>query len=116
MLRGCNNMGTMRLIYIRNDNYRPTKLKEFVKSGEVDVPRTIPPLYSVVLKVSYICRVYLDKEFANQCSIQDSQLYGYLLNGGRNPTRSADQQGYSLSSSSVIATDYGEYLRALQLW
>ena len=63
MLRGRNNMSIMRLVYIRNNNYRPTKLKELVKSGEVDIPGTGPPLYSVVLKVSYVCRVYLNNEF-----------------------------------------------------
>jgi hypothetical protein len=63
MFRGGNNMCVMWLVYIRNDYYWPTKLKELIKSGEVDVPGAIPPPYSVVLKVSYVCRIYLNDEF-----------------------------------------------------
>jgi hypothetical protein len=63
MFRGRNNMGIMWLVYIRNDNYWPTKLKESIKSGEVDVPGVIPPFYSAVLKVSYVCRIDLNDKF-----------------------------------------------------
>jgi hypothetical protein len=63
MFRGRNNMCFMWLIYISNDNYWPTKLQELIESGEVDVPRAIPPLYSMVLKVSYVCRIHLNYEF-----------------------------------------------------
>ena len=63
MLRGGNNMCVMWLVYIRSDNYWPPKLKELIESGEVDVPGAIPPLYSAVLKVSYVCGIDLSDGF-----------------------------------------------------
>lgn len=71
MFCSCYYVRIMRWIDIGNDSYRPTELEELIKGGEVHVPRAVPPLDSIVLKMSYVGGIYLCSEMVPEWSIQE---------------------------------------------
>lgn len=82
-----NHMWIVRLIYICYDHNRPPKFEKVIESVEEDAPRLVPPIYSVMLKMTNVCRIYL----------KDACKYNLFergnddpLNEGRIPTRFGD--------------------------
>ena len=59
MLCRRNNVCIVGLVHVRYDDNRPSKLEEMIECVEEDSPGLVPPIYSMVLKVSNICRITL---------------------------------------------------------